>query len=91
MEADLSMVSTNRINDFKAVAWDIVKQVTASDSDSQGLIQCIRLILPSTKSKLPANFSEIWDRREHLYIIDDVVKMCGGLVIPKSLSPEIFQ
>ena len=91
MEADLSMVSTNRINDFKAVAWDIVKQVTASDSDSQGLIHCIRLSLPSTKSKLPANFSEIWDRREHLYIIDDVVKMFGGLVIPKSLSPEIFQ
>lgn len=39
MEADLSMVSTNRINDFKAVAWDIVKQITASGSNSYSLHQ----------------------------------------------------
>ena len=91
MEPDLSMVSANRINDSRTVAWDIVKQITASGGDSQDLIYCIKLSLPSTKSELPANFSKIWDKREHLNVIEDVVKMCDRVALPKSFCQEIVQ
>ena len=91
MEADLSLISANTVSAFRAITWDLVKQTTSNDGDSQDLIHFILSGFPTHKSALPANISGFWNQREHLHIIDTVVMIGERIVIPKPLRPEIIQ
>ena len=53
MEAELSQISANNLYDLRAVTWDIVKNATFNDHDSQDPIQHIQTAFPSAQAAMP--------------------------------------
>ena len=79
-----------RLQQFRAVTWEVVKEETAADGDMQSLVQIISEGFHCRLDDLAPAIAKFWQYREALYLVDGVVMYGDRAVIPVRLRKEIL-
>ena len=93
--ADESSMTVNEAasikTDFKkisAITWERVQEATFSELEK--LMCLIQKGFPTNKNELDEKFTDFWNYRHGLYVIDHVIMFHNRVVIPPSLRQEIL-
>ena len=86
------MIATNsRIDNIRAITWDIIKKATSNDDLMLQLINLIKQGFPTSNDKLPPHLRTFWDHRNNLHTNDNVVLFNNRVVVPSCLRQEVLQ